>query len=179
MCEIRPLFMQALSLERDVILLWVIKYGMNERAMRFAPNSITGKRLRQHGVSSRALEKTRVYAIPWTPVRGLTVPLPLIGAIILIGKKYLDQELDGELGDSAALAPLIHQYTHVHQRLEWGIYLYFWRHMWIRLFPRGVPIRHRQAEREAYMLAQKAQEFYSTAGEAQNEDAHSKLEVSV
>jgi len=130
--------------------------------MRFAPDSVSGQRLRHYGVSSNALRKTRVYAVLWPPLSGLTIPVPFIGAIILIGKKYLDRELDGELAGNAALAPLIHQYCHAHQRLEWGLLRYLWRHLWSRLVPRGVPLRHRQVEREAYEAARRALESYST-----------------
>ena len=132
--------------------------------MRFAPDSVTGRRLRQHGVSSKALEKTRIYALGWQPVPVWTLPIPFFGCIILIQRTLLDQELDGELADSAALAPLTHQLVHAHQRLEWGFYLYLWRHLWARVVPRGVPIRYRQVEREAYELARQVEEHY-LAGE--------------
>ena len=71
-------------------------------------------------------------------------------------------ERDGELAGSAALAPLVHQLCHAHQRMEWGIFLYLWRHLWARLFNRGVPVRNRQVERECYVAAAQALEYYST-----------------
>ena len=130
--------------------------------MRFAPNSVSGRRLRKHGVSSKALEKTRIYAVGWQPVPAWTLPVPFLGCIILIRRTLLDRELDGELADSAALAPLVHQFCHAHQRLEWGIFLYLWRHLWARIVPRGVPIRYRQVEREACEAARQVEEHYLT-----------------
>jgi len=136
--------------------------------MRFPPHSVTGRRLRKHGVSSRALEKTRIYTVGWQPVPTWNLPVPFFGCIILIRRTLLDQELDGELADSASLAPLVHQLVHAHQRLEWGVFLYLWRHLWARIVPRGVPFRFRQVEREAYEAARQVEEYYRPDGEEQN-----------
>ena len=135
---------------------------MNATGMRFSPDSVSGSRLRQYGVSSRALEKTRIYAVRWQPVPAFTLPVPFFGCITLIRRTLVDRELDGELADSPALAPLVHQLCHTHQRLEWGVFLYLWRHLWARIVPRGVPIRYRQVERECYESARLVQEYYQT-----------------
>ena len=121
--------------------------------MRFAPDSISGRRLRQYGISSKALEKTHVFGVQLQPVPALTLPVPFFGCIILIRKNLLEIGQDGELADSPALAPLVHRFCHAHQRLEWGLLLYLWRHLQSRVYRRGVPLWHRQAERECYEAA--------------------------
>ena len=128
--------------------------------MRIAPDSISGKRLRRHGVSSKALKKARLYTSGWQPVPALTVPFPFSGCIILIRQELLDRDADGELSDSPALAPLVHQFCHVNQRQEWGFFLYLLRHLRSRVFERNVAMRHRQAERECCEAARRVQEYY-------------------
>lgn len=131
--------------------------------MRFAPNCAGGRRLRRYGVSSKTLEKTRVYAIRWQPALAFTVPVPFAGCIILVRRTLLDLEADSELADSAALALLVHQFCHAHQRVEWGFFPYLWRHLWARLVSRSIPVRHRQVEREAYNAERQVQESYSAS----------------
>ena len=128
--------------------------------MRFAPDSVTGRRLRKHGVASVALARTSVLALPWPALMGFTITLPHVRPVILIGKGYLDRQLDGELADNEALAPLAHQYCHAHQRLQWGFFPYVWRHFVSRLFSRRVPVQHRQVEREAYQTMRRVCDFY-------------------
>ena len=128
--------------------------------MRFAPDSVTGRRLRKHGVASAALARTRVFALPWPALRGFTITLPLVRPVILIGRRYLDRQLDGQLADNEALAPLAHQYCHAHQRLQWGFFPYAWRHLVSRLFARRVPVHRRQVEREAYQSMRRIHDYY-------------------
>ncbi len=130
--------------------------------MRFPPDSVTGKRLRRHGVSSSALNSARVFAIIWPPSTGFILPLPFVGPMIIIGRRYLDRELDGQLADNSTLAYLVHQYCHVHQRLEWGAFMYAWRHIWARLISKGIETPQLQVEREAYEAARMTRESYST-----------------
>ena len=128
--------------------------------MRFAPDSVTGRRLRKHGIASAALARTRVLALSWPALRGFTIPLPLVCPVILIGKKYLDRQLDGELADNEALAPLARQYCYAHQRLQWGFFPYVWRHLVAKLFSRRVPVHRRQVEREAYQTMRRVHDYY-------------------
>ena len=123
--------------------------------MRFGPDSVSGRRLRQYGISSRALKKTRVFGFQWQPVPALTLPVPFFGCIILIRRNLLEIGPDGELADSPALAPLVHRFCHAHQRLEWGVITYLWRHLQSRVYRRGVPLWHRQTERECYEAARR------------------------
>jgi len=118
--------------------------------MQFAPNSISGKRLTQYGISSKALKKTHVYSMPWQPMPALTIPVPFSGSIILIRRDLLDVAFDGELTDSPSLAPLVHRFCHAHQRLEWGLFKYLWRHLMTRIYRQGVSLKHRHTERECY-----------------------------
>ena len=129
--------------------------------MRITPDSISGKRLRQHGVSSRALRKSRIFFLFWQPMNSFMLPVPIIGPVVLIRRALLGRDVDGELPDGPALALLVHQLCHVHQRLEWGIYPYLWRHLWQRLALRGIPIQHRQVERECYYLTRQVEEHYA------------------
>ena len=89
------------------------------------------------------------------------LPVPFFGSVVLIRRLLLGRDVDGELPDGPALALLVHQLCHVHQRLEWGLYMYLWRHLWQRLAPRGIPIQHRQVERECYYLTQQVEEHYA------------------
>lgn len=130
--------------------------------MRFPSDSVTGKRLRRHGVSSRALNAARVFGIIWPRSTGFILPLPFIGPTIIIARRYLDRELDGQLADNSTLAYLVHQYCHVLQRLEWGSVIYAWRHIWVRLISKGIETPRLQVEREAYEAARMTRESYST-----------------
>ncbi|MCH7706594.1 MAG: hypothetical protein IIB33_06065 [Chloroflexi bacterium] len=135
--------------------------------MRIAPNSISGRRLRQHGVSSKALRKSRVYFVFWQPVDAIMLPVPFFGAVVLIRRLLVERDVDGELPDGPVLALLVHQLCHVHQRLEWGLYLYLWRHLWQRLVTRGIPIQRRQVERECHYLVRQVEEHYAELQETQ------------
>lgn len=116
--------------------------------------------MRKHGVASVALAKTTVLALSWPALRGFTIPLPLMRPVILIGKRYLDTQLDGQLADNEALAPLAHQYCHANQRLQWGFFPYVWRHLISKLFSRRVPVHHRQVEREPYQTMRRVYDYY-------------------
>ena len=128
--------------------------------MRIVPDSPSSMRLRRHGVSSSALEKTRIYAVGWLPRGTLTLPLPFHNVAILIRKDILKWDADGELAEGPELAPLVHHLCHAHQRLEWGLILYLWRHLWARLRRRDDPIRFSQVERECYQAARHTEEYY-------------------
>ena len=128
--------------------------------MRFAPDSVSGIRLRKHGVSSVALASTTVFAVRWPTIKGWMLPLMFIGPIIFIGKKILDLQLDGELADNEALAPLAHQYCHAHQRLQWGFVSYVWRHLSARLIAKWKPVHHLQVEREPHQMTKQVYDYY-------------------
>ena len=109
---------------------------------------------------------------------GFTITLPLVRPVILIGKKYLDRQLDGELADNEALAPLAHQYCHAHQRLQWGFSPYVWRHLISRLFSRRVPVHRRQVEREAYQTMRRVYDYYvSQSGVVYEESSEQEGEL--
>ena len=118
--------------------------------------------MRKHGVPATALAKTNIFALSWPALGGVTITLPLVRPVILIGKNYLDRQLDGELADNRGLAPLAHQYCHAHQRLQWGFLPYVWRHLVSRLFSRRVPLHHRQVEREAYQTMRRIYDYYAS-----------------
>lgn len=122
--------------------------------MKLPAHSVSGRRLKKYGIAATTLAKVHVLSIRWLPFVALTVPIPFDGCMILAHRKALDRELDGALADSPALAILVHQYCHAHQRLEWGFFPYAWRHLLSRLVPRGEPVRFRQVERECYAIAQ-------------------------
>ena len=101
-----------------------------------------------------------IFALSWPALGGFTITLPLVRPVILIGKKYLDTQLDGQLADNEALAPLAHQYCHASQRIQWGFFPYVWRHLGSRLFSRRVPVHHRQVEREPYQTMRRVNDYY-------------------
>ena len=128
--------------------------------MRFAPESVSGIRLRKHGVSSAALDRTMVFAVRWPMIKGWMLPFIFIGPIIFIGKKILDLQLDGELADNESLAPLAHQYCHAHQRLQWGFFRYVWRHLSGRFIAKWKPVHYLQVEREPYQMTKQVYAYY-------------------
>ena len=123
-------------------------------------DSPSGRRLRRHGVSAGTLSKTRVYPVGWLRGIRLTLPLPFLGAIIFIKKNLLRWDADGELADSAELAPLVHQLCHSHQRQEWGLIRYLWRHLVSRIRRGRGPTRFRQVERECYEAERQTVAYY-------------------
>ena len=131
------------------------------KVMRFPPDSLTGKLLRKHGVSSRALSNTRVYRVKRLGVPALTVPLLLSKCIIFIRHTFLEMTPEGDIADGPTLAPLVHRFYHVHQRLEWGLTKYLWRHLKSRLYKRGVPLWHRDTERECYQAVDAVIGYYA------------------
>lgn len=128
--------------------------------MRFAPSSVSGIRLRKHGVATAALAGTTVFAVRWPNVKGWMLPLMFVRPIIFIGKRMLDVQLDGELADNEALAPLAHQYCHAHQRLQWGFVAYVWRHLSARLVAKWKPAHQLQVEREPNRMAKHVYDYY-------------------
>ena len=128
--------------------------------MRILADSPSGRRLRRHGVSSNALSKTRVYPVGWLTGIRVTVPLPLFGTAVFIKRDMLKWDAEGELAEGPELAPLVHQLCHAHQRLEWGLVRYLWRHLRARLRRGYGPIRFSQVERECYEAARQTVEYY-------------------
>ena len=127
--------------------------------MRLAPDSPNGKLLKRYGVSSNALKRTQVYLLPWQPFMMLTIPVPFAGCVILIRQNLIDLGVDGEFADTSSLAPLVHQFCHAHQRLEWGLFFYFWRHICSRVFGRRFPVWHRYVEIECYESVRRMREL--------------------
>ncbi|MBI4202253.1 MAG: hypothetical protein HY532_03960 [Chloroflexi bacterium] len=128
--------------------------------MRISPESTSGTRLRKYGVSVKALRSTTLVRVWWMPLAAVTIPLPIGGCMMVVRRRALVRDSEGALADSGALAPLVHQFCHVHQRLEWGFALYIARHVWNRLAPRGVPEQALQVEREAYRAAREVVEAH-------------------
>ena len=122
--------------------------------MKYRPDSVSGVRLRQYGVSSSALNKTTIVVFRYLFGKAITLPLPFGRCAIIVKKNILDRELDGELADGAALAILVHQYCHAYQCIEWGFLMYVWRHLHSRVRARGVPRQEHQVERECYRSEQ-------------------------
>ena len=129
--------------------------------MRIDPQSPEGRRLKRHGVSSSSLEKTRIHTVRWLPSGALMLPIPFFSASILIRQDMLKWSVDRGLAQGPELAPLVHQLCHAHQRQEWEVLRYLWRHLWARLRHRDVPIRFSQVERECYQAARQTVEFYA------------------
>lgn len=129
--------------------------------MRIPPESVSGKRLRRYGVAAQALRKTNVLSVFWMPVAAFTVPLPFGGCLLLVREGALQWDAQGDLAESLALAPLVHQLCHAYQRQEWGFARYIVRHGWSRLMSRRVPVQYRQVERECYQAVQAVEEAHA------------------
>jgi len=128
--------------------------------MRISAESVSGIRLRNQGVASKTLNRVSVYQVLWLPKPGMTIPLPFFGAIILLRRGFLRLNSDGDIEEVPELVHLIHQLCHVHQRLEWGLLPYLWRHVQTRIRRGYTSVRFTQVERECYKATQQALEFY-------------------
>jgi|GEM_PF-1646711 hypothetical protein len=128
--------------------------------MRISAKSVSGMRLRGQGVASKTLCKVSIYQVPWLPKPGVTIPLPFLGAVIFLRQGLLKRDSNGDIEEIPELVHLIHQLCHVHQRLEWGLAPYLWRHVQTRIRRGYTSVRFSQVERECYKATQQTLEFY-------------------
>ena len=110
--------------------------------MKISRNTAAGKHLlgeahdahdaHEWGVDPEDLHKAYITRFDLQSGGAITLPVPLLGAIIFIKSKHL--EFDGhELRDSSTLALLRHEMCHVNQIRRWGTVLYILRHLWARI----------------------------------------------
>lgn len=118
--------------------------------MKYTKETITGSFLREFGISSKTLEHTRIILVPYIPFPAFTCPSIFGNPVVFISEKKLKFNKEKQIKDKKSLAFVLYQYCHAHQLLEWGSFLYLWRHFYHRIFSRSTPVRHSHVERECY-----------------------------
>lgn len=118
--------------------------------MKYKKETITGSLLREFGISSKTLDHTRIIVVRYIPFPSFTCPSIFGNALIFISEKKLKLNRERQIKDKKSLAFILYQYCHAHQVLEWGSYLYLWRHFYHRVFLHRIPVRHLHVERECY-----------------------------
>ena len=118
--------------------------------MKYTKETITGSLLCEFGISSKTLEHTRIFLVRYIPFPAFTFPSIFGNPVLFISQKKLKFNKERQIQDKKSLAFILYQYCHAHQLLEWGSFLYIWRHFYHRIFSRRIPIRHSHVERECY-----------------------------
>ena len=114
----------------------------------------------QHGVELSELEAARIYAFDWQLGAAITLAVPILGPVILIKRKWLAYDADGELADSESLKKLRHEMCHVRQILDWGGLAYFRRQLWARVKTGSLYAKTSPEESECYAAEAKVTCFY-------------------
>ena len=130
--------------------------------MKIALESPSAERLMQHGVDPGELKATRIYVFDMQLGAAITLPVPVLGPIILIKRKRLVFDEDNELEDSGRLAILRHELCHVSQILDWGGLAYMRRQLWARVKTRNLYAKTAPEESVCYSAQAKVEAFYRT-----------------
>ena len=128
--------------------------------MRLQPDTPSAIRLMQHGVELPELEAVRIYVFGWQAGAAITLVVPLLGPIVLIKRRWLVYDDDGELADSESLRKLRHEMCHVRQILDWGGLPYLRRQLWARVKTGSLYARASPEESDCYAVEDKVTCFY-------------------
>ena len=133
---------------------------MRGRCMKLQPDTPSASRLMQHGVELSELKAARIYVFDWQVGAAITLAVPLLGPVILIKRRWLVYDDDGELADNESLKKLRHEMCHVRQILDWGGLAYLRRQLWARVKTGSLYARSSPEESECYSAEAKVTRFY-------------------
>ena len=128
--------------------------------MKLQPDSPSASRLTQHGVKLSELVAVRIYVFDWQAGAAITLAVPLLGPVVLIKRRWLVYDGDGELADNESLKKLRHEMCHVRQILDWGGLAYLRRQLWARVKTGSLYAKTSPEERECYAAEAQVTCFY-------------------
>ena len=128
--------------------------------MKIALDSPSAERLEQHGVAQLELEAARIYAFDMQLGAAVTLPIPILGPVILIKREWLVFDDDGELAGEERIRMLRHELCHVRQILDWGGLAYMRRQLWARVKTRNLYASAAPEESECYSAEAEVKAFY-------------------
>lgn len=128
--------------------------------MKIDLDSPSAERLTQHGVKKRELNAARIFVFDLQLGAGITLPIPILGPVIFIKRKWLVFDDDDELEDSANIRMVRHEMCHARQILDWGGITYMRRQLWARVTTRSILARTAKEESVCYSAQAKVTAFY-------------------
>ncbi len=128
--------------------------------MKLQPDTPSASRLMQHAVELPELTAARIYVFNWQAGAAITLAVPLLGPVILIKRRWLVYDADGELADAESLKKLRHEMCHVRQILDWGGLTYIRRQLWARVKTGSLYARASLEESECYTAEAEVTCFY-------------------
>lgn len=144
--------------------------------MKINLDSPSARRLMQHGVKPRELKASRIFVFDFQIGDAITLPLPIIGPVILIKRRWLVFDDDDQLEDSANLKMLRHELCHVRQIQDWGGLAYMRRHIWARIKTRSILARTAIEESVCYSAQAKVTAFYHDRPDIEGQNGGQELE---
>ena len=135
--------------------------------MKIRPGSPSEERLKKHHVALRELKAARIFVFDGQAGAAITLPMPIIGPVILIKRKWLVFDDDDELEDSARIGILRHEFCHVRQILDWGATAYMRRQIWARVRTLNLYAKTTPEESPCYTAQANVAAYYGrTAGDS-------------
>jgi len=136
--------------------------------MKIPVDSVSAERLRQHGVTNRELNHARIFVFNQQLGSAITLPLPVIGPVILIRRGWLVFDDDDHLADGPSLKVLRHELCHVRQILDWGGSAYIRRHILARIRTRSFYAKRAPEESTCYLAEAKVAGHYAALDQPGN-----------
>ena len=129
--------------------------------MKIKLDSDSAARLKKHDVGVRELKAVHIFVFDMQAGAAITLPIPILGPVILIKRKWLVFDDDDELEDSARIRILRHELCHVRQILDWGALAYMRRQIWARVKTLNLYAETAPEESVCYTAQAKAAAHYS------------------